>query len=234
MEEENDTFINVIIFVFFAIIFYLAGEYFKWGFYTIKVSITWIFSVAFCMITGQTLMWISRYFMPHFTANGVSGSILGRPIRIRDKDGMEWAVFNLGECLEPFHFKGKISTAVCPWSQLNRAGRNYIAKTFMRRVLPGSIPSVVYNFLQHNKDDFNVKIIYYGKFDEEFLHKNPEISDYEDKIASLNTRINLDKDIIEGRNDVLVEMKKFADEMSGNGFSWTSIFKRKERQDETP
>ena len=80
-----------------------------------------------------------------------------------------------------------------------------------------------------------MKIIYYGKYSEEFKHENPEISDVEAQMNSLHSQVNLRDDIIEGRNDMLIEMKKFSEEMVGQkqgGF--LGILKRRPEADQPP
>jgi hypothetical protein len=177
--------------------------------------LTEVFVVGFLLIAGQTVLWVSRYFMPHVAVNGFSGSILGRPVLRKDDREIIWCIFNTGESLEPFHFRGKIATLVVPYSQMNKAGRNYVGRTFVRRTPWKNLPHVVKTYLTNHSKDFNTDNIYFGVADEEFLHKNPDVENYEAYIEQLNRQINLRNDLLEGRNDELVEMKKFAEEMSG-------------------
>jgi len=45
-------------------------------------------------------------------------------------------------------------------------------------------------------------------------------------IARLNTQINLRDDLIEGRNDELIEMTEFAKQISGTDKHWYDVLKR--------
>lgn len=228
-KEEQDLSLGFFIFVFIAIVYYIfrrnAGDYF------INKGIVEIFVVAMIILAGQTVIWVSRYFMPHVAVNGFSGSILGRPTILKDTYGVEWCVFNTGDALQPFYMRGKLATLIVPKSQVNKAGRNYVAKTFVKQTPVTLIPPVVYRYLQHSPGEYNMHKVYFGKFSEKFIHDDPKVAEYEAHIQNLQKQINLRDDLLEGRNDELVEMKKFAEEMSGSKRKWYEIFHRKEEAD---
>jgi hypothetical protein len=236
--EERGIGMRVLLFIFVACLYFLIRR--GHGDYYISKALTEIFVVAFLIISSQTVLWVSRYYMPHVTVNGLSGSILGRPTIIkgsgtRKGSGLvseSWAVFNTGESLEPVHIRGKLATLIIPYSQLRRAGRNFVARTFVRKVPFHSVPPCVYSYLVHYSGDYNTENIFFGKFTEEFEADNPNIMDQEAHIQQLNTQVNLRGDLLEGRNDMLVEMKKFAEEMSGSRKKWFEIFKRSKEADE--
>ncbi len=156
-----------LIWIFFRTYYLESGEYF------INKSIVEFGVVSLIVLSHETVLWVSRYFMPHVTVNGHSGSILGRPVkktqrfRIVDKvTGVEktidlsFAIFNTGESLEPFHFRGKISTLIFPWVSLAMSGQNYISLTSVQKVNFKSLPPRVYNFLVQNKDLYNIDNVY--------------------------------------------------------------------------
>lgn len=232
-ESDRDYITQVVFFVFFAILYYFfRNEVQNAGDYTINQPIVEIFVIAFLIVSGQTVIWVSRYYMPHVTVNGFSGSILGRPVYLKDVYGFTWAIFNTGEYLEPFHGKGKLSTLIVPASSLRRSGRNYVSLTFVKRFNYLKLPNVVYSYLVENSNDYNTKVVYYGKYSEEFLHQDPQVSDHELQIESLNQQVNLRNDLLENRNDVLIEHKKFADELSGTKTGLFSFLRRKKTADE--
>lgn len=175
---------------------------------------------------GSLAVWVSRYRMPHVTVNNFSGSILGRPVVVKDHEGIFWAIFNTGEYLQPIHHPGKIATLVVPYNQINQAGKNYVGRTFVRRTPFNGLPNIVKHYLTRHKKDFNTNDIFYGKFSEEFVHENPSITDYEQQIENLNTMVNLRDDLLEGRNDQLLDMVEFGKRVSGNQKHWWEAFKR--------
>ena len=230
--QEHDFWTTLGLYVIAILIIYWFGK--DWGDYQIKIVIVWIFIITFAIVSGQTIMWVSRYYMPHVTVNNFSGSILGKPVLLKDKIGILWAVINTGEYLEPFHSRGKLATLIVPWCQLHEAGRNYVGLTFVKRVPIETklIPPVVYSYLMHNKSDYTQAYVYFGKYSEQFIHENPKIVDIEAEFSALQAQINTRNDLLEGRNDALIEQKKFAEEMVGGGSSWWNIFKRSPQQDQ--
>jgi hypothetical protein len=230
MDFKFDSWTKVFLFIFLAFIWYLIRQ--SSGYYYISKGLFEVIVVALIIIGGQTILWISRYYMPHITANGFTGSILDRPVLLKDKRDVIWAVFNTGESLEPFHFRGKLATIVLPYSQLHRAGRNFISKTFCRRTPFMKLPPVVYRYLQAHASEFNTDVIYFGKYSEEFAHADPDRVEHEAEIDNLNAQINLRDDLLEGKNDALIEQKKFAEEMTGSQRKWYEFFKRSKDADE--
>lgn len=239
MKDEGGIAINVLLFVFFCCVYYLVrcdgGEYY------INKGITEIFIFSFLALSSQMVLWISRYYMPKVVVNGHNGSILGKPIIIKGSGSKNnesdpivenWAIFNTGESLEPFHLRGKLSVLVIPFDTLKTAGSNYISRVFVRRTPVMSLPSEVYSFLVHNSIDYNLENVYFGKFSEDFVDQNPDIMDYEAYIGKMNHQLNLRNDMLEGRNDMLIEMKKFAEEMSGDKKRWYDVLRRSKRADD--
>lgn len=226
---ENDFTIPIFTFFFFAILYYVFRK--DAGDYTINKGVIEIMAVAFAIISGQTVLWISRYYMSQVTVNGFSGSILGRPVLLKDAHNISWVIFNTGEFLEPFHGKGKLATLVVPRSQINRSGKNYVGLTFVRKTPIKNLPTVVHSFLVHNQKDYNLNVIYFGKYSEQFIHQNPEITDFEAQVQNLYSQVNMRDDLLEGRNDILIEHKKFAEEMTDSKSRWTDVFRRKPEAD---
>lgn len=230
--ETEDFTTKLVMLIFFAVLYFIfRAKIQQAGDYSITKPIVEIFVVIFLIFTSQTVVWISRYYMPKVAVNNFSGSILGRPVVIKDRYDQSWALFNTGEYLEPFHGKGKLATLVIPLEHLRQAGKNFLGLTFVRIIPAKKLPPVVYSYLMHHSVDYNLQRVYFGKFTEEFQQDNPEAIDYELQIQSLQQQINLRDDLLEGRNDELVEMKKFAEEMSGSKQKWYEIFKRKESAD---
>jgi hypothetical protein len=239
MKEDKDLGIKVLLFVFGACIYYMvrrdAGDYY------INKGIVEIFCAGFLMISSQTIMWVSRYYMPHVAVNGHSGSILGRPVVVKGSGykntnqetiNPEWSIFNTGESLEPFHMRGKLSTLVVPTNQILRAGSNYIGRVFVRKVPFDSLPPEVYSYLVHHGSDYNKDVIYFGMYSEEFTFDNPDAIDHQSQVAKLNGQINFRNDLLEGRNDSLIEMKKMAEEVTGSNKKWYEALRRPKDADE--
>ncbi len=219
---------KVIVFTLIGIVYYLirrdSGEYYM------SKPIMEILVFSFFVVAGQTILWWSRYYMPHVTVNGASHSILGRPIVLQDKDKSEWLVFNCGESLEPFHFRGKLGTLVVPKPSMKRAGRNYVGLPFVKRTPVLALPKVVSRYLFRNKDQYNIEKIMFGRYTEEFLIDNPQIPDFEDVRENLLTQINLLTRVIEGNNDHLLEMMEMARSITGEKKKWYQVFKKDEEK----
>ena len=154
--------------------------------------------------------------MGHITLNGFSGSILGRPDVVKDKKGIKWAIFNTGEYLDPIHGRGKLATCVVPLNQVKRVGRNYISSTLVQLKPFRLLPSFVNNYLRYESQRFNSTKVYFGYVDEEFAHVNPDFDDLQDKIDALESRVNSQRKIIEGKNDELIEQIELNKKITGN------------------
>jgi hypothetical protein len=204
------------------------------GSYTITKPLVEISVVVLIYSLGQLTIWISRYSMSHVACNGFSGSILGKPVILKDNNQTFWCVFNTGEFLEPFHGAGKIATLIIPLNQLNEAGKNYVSRTFVKKSTFHRIPPVVYNFLIRNPDNYNTEEIYFGFYSEEFLHENPNLASLEQEITNLYDQLNLRQDLLEGRNDAFEEQMEFAKKMSGNKRSILDVFGRNPKADTDP
>ena len=241
MKEDNKDFgVKILIFCFIGCVYYLIRK--DSGDYYINKGIMEVLVIGCLILFSQTVMWVSRYYMPQVTVNGHTGSILGRPIVVKSSGvsrpgdsstiQKQYSVFNTGESLEPFHIRGKLSTLVVPKEQIHRSGQNYIGRVFVRKVQYESLPPEVYSYLQHHSGDFNTEVIYYGEYSEEYTFNNPDTIDYQAQITKLNSQINIRNDIIEGRNDLLVEMKKMAEEVSGSNKKWYEVLRRPEQRRE--
>jgi len=230
MDEIEEPIGPILTFLLFASIYYLIRR--GSGSYFINKGLLEIFVVAFLIVSGSSIVWISRYYMPHLTLNNFSGSILGRPIVLKDKDGFEWAVYNTGESLNPVHLKGKLMTVVVPWRQINLTGQNHVGKTFVRLAPLSFLPPVVHTFLINNKEDYNLDKIKFGRNSEEFRHKNFEIEDYEAEMDTLHSQINLRNDLLQGRNEIFEEQLEFAKKMSSGKRSIFDVFRRPKPESE--
>jgi hypothetical protein len=246
METDKDSLSPVLVFIFFSILYYLVrANIQEAGFYEIRQPAVEIFVIAFLIVSGQTIMWISRYFMPHVAVNGFSGSILGRPTYIsqkyksKDKDNQEktldytYAVFNTGESLEPFHIKGKLATLIVPSVALKRAGQNYLASTFVKKFPVKFLPPDVYNYLIHHENDYNLENIYFGNFDEEFASENPDVTNFQDLLDASHSQTNFLRNILEGRNDDIKEVYELGKTLAGNDDKWyQKLVRRSKTADE--
>lgn len=213
-EEEPVVFgRDFIIFGIFALIWYFVNQ--EAGFYTIKKPLFEIILVFLALVVGKLATWVSRYHMGWVATNNFAGSILGDPIVLKDAHGIRWAVFNTGVSLYPVPMQGKLATLILPFEQINKSGKNYVARTFVKRTPVRMIPPVVYKFLMHNKSNYNTTEVFYGKYDQEFMHENPKTADYEQREQDLFSQINLRGDLLEGRNDEFTEMHEFAKELTG-------------------
>jgi hypothetical protein len=234
-KENSDRFMPILIFIFFGVLWYLirrsAGDYY------ISKGIFEVLALAFVLVASQAILWISRYYMPHVTVNGFSGSILGRPVLIKEvsldkkEEDIYYAVFNTGEFLEPFHGRGKLATLVVPWNQLNQAGRNFVGLTFVKKTPVRSLPPLVYRYLLRS-GLYNVENVYFGKYAEKFQHVDPKVALYEDQLENVQSQVNLRNDLIDDRNDVLAEQVKTAEELTHSKRSWLDFLRRKPTADQ--
>lgn len=202
------------------------------GDYRVKKCTFEVIVALFVLSMGQAAFWISRYYMSRVTVNGFNGSILGVPVIIKDKTGVDWAIFNTGNCQYPVPMRGKLATLVVPLCQLHQVGSNFIGTVFARRTPFRSLPNQVYLYLVHNKQDYNLTNVFFGYYNELLQSEDPELMDLHQILADKESQLNQRDDIIEGRFDTLVEIKKFADELTGNNFSLGKLLRRKKTADD--
>lgn len=230
--DKDEQLPKILVFIFAAIIYFVFRHYIQGaGQYGISKPIVEIFVIIFIYFSTSSIIWVSRYYMPHVAVNNFSGSILGRPIvinqqyRLKDKlVNFSFAVFNTGEFLEPFHGKGKIATLVVPFTQLKSVGRNWIGTTFVKKFPLKLLPPNVYNYLIHHKSEFNLENIYYGKYSEDFISSNPDVEMLEQQLEASYQHTNFLRDILERRNDDLIEMTELGKKLSGSEKPWYSAF----------
>ena len=211
-EEQDFNYVNVFVFLGLSALFYLATQ--DMGYLQIKHGFFWPCVVGALIISGQTIIWWSRYGMPKVVLNGFNGSIWGRPVPVRDNKGKLWAVFNTGVFKEPVHGKGKLATVIVPWNQLKKSGMNYHGSTLVQKKPFKLLPTFLFNYLRYNKENFNINKIYFGFVDEKFSHENPKFEDVQAEIESLNSLINSQRLKIEGSNDELIEQVELMKKVS--------------------
>jgi hypothetical protein len=211
------------------------------GFYEVSKGFFEILVCLIIVLAGASAVWISRYYMPHVCVNGFSGSILGSPVVKMDINGRKWLIFNTGEYLDPFHGRGKLATLVVPFDMMRKVGNSWVGIVSVSKKPLRLLRPVVFSFLSRNSGDYNLEVIYSGRFDEtqklEAVVFSGEkksafdiISDLELENESLNGALNIRGTIIEGNNDILIEMKKSSDELQGKK-SLFDVFRRKESAD---
>lgn len=197
-----------------------AGEYF------VKKALLEVGVILLLIFAGEYAFWFFRYYMPHVTANGFCGSIGARPYVVGD-----YAIFPCGEVYEPFHLQGKLHTLVVPKKHVLRSGRNFISLIQVKKTPMIQLPEEVHRFLYHNQEKFNIAQIYYGEYTEEFRHENEVLPDFEEERANLRKQINMRNRIIEGDNDMLVEVMKTAREL-GQESGWRKFIPIKKKEEE--
>jgi hypothetical protein len=230
-EGTGNPYLKYFIIVFFAFLWFFFRR--NDGEYYVNKGFMEVLCFSSMYVLGETILWVSRYFMGHLTLNGISGSILGHPVLVRDKNKVVWAIFNLGESLEPFHLRGKLATAIVPYKQINRAGKSYVGLTFVKKHPFKFLPPEVYSYLVHHESEFNTKKIYFGLHSERISHID-EIEDQQMLVENLYSQINMRNDLLEGRNDSLIEQQRLADEISGRKENILDKLKRSNKQDEEP
>ena len=206
--------------------------------YFVPYAVMHVFVLIFFVMIGGSIMWRSRYFGDHFVADGVSGSIYGSPIYVRDismdtKDvpNFHWAVFNLGFSLLP-PMRGKIATAVIPAHMLVQAGKNYETLTMVQKKPINLCPYAVASYLRYNHDDFNLENIYFGKYSKKFVD-NSDVGENKDvQIEALNSLITAQKKIIEDKFGDFETLKEFGDRITGSKYSLKGVLKRSTEPEE--
>lgn len=251
-ENENSQLAKVGIIIFICVIIYWIMDYncdfkvndfldekgnYKEGYfntrgvsceYFIHKGLLWSLIILLLFFASIYVIWLSRYYSNHVTCNGFSGSIDGRPVIVGD-----WCIFACGTAKYPVYIEGKLATLIIPKIHVNRAGRNYVSKTLVSRFPFENLPHDIGSYIYHNRDHYNLKNIYFGKFSEEFVHNNPEILDYEDKIEKLQRAVNERNLIIERDHDIVVEKVKVAKEIVKDeslGSKFKQMFKRNEEE----
>lgn len=230
IQEENSSTIKIAFFIAVATIYYFLRK--PSGDYSIQKPVVEVAVILLFWSLSSFWIWISRYNMPHVTSNNFNGSILGRPVVLKDINSVEWLVFNTGDHLEPIYGPGKLATLILPKNGTYRAGKNYVSRTFVSKTPINFLPPIVFRYLYHNQNNYNTENIFFGKFAEESIDENKDTPKYEHLIQNLNSQVNERDKIIERDNDTLVEMKKMAEEVTGQKQSWwKGLFAKKETQE---
>jgi len=228
-EDENPYLIKALLLALVAIVYALirrdAGEY-----YVNKALQEEI--IFFLLFFGSMyLVWFFRYWMPHVTCNGFSGSIGGDPFIVG-----KYAIFPCGEVYEPVHIPGKLHTLVVPKKHMRKVGRNFVSAVYAKPVPLLNLDEEVQRFLYRGKGRFNTHNIFSGDYSEKFLKKNSDplkmeetLPEFIEEKENLNRRVNVRNRMIEGDNDLLVEQMKAARELGQD--SWWRRFLPKKREE---
>ena len=229
-----------VLYILGSLVFYLFMK--DRGYIQIDHGLFWPGFIGFCIVTGQTIIWWSRYKMPKVAVNGFNGSIWGKPHPVLDDDGVVWAIFNTGEFLEPVRGKGKLATLIVPWYKkkedgskifyLKQAGKNYIGMTLVELKPLKFVFGSANNHLRMNSEKYNLDKIYIGRYTEEFIYSNPVILDHQAKEEVLQLRINSQRKAMEGNNDELVEQIELAKKMGGTESTWSKFLSTKKNNNE--
>lgn len=168
----------------------------------LEVSATIGFLTAWTAIfaVGELFVWISRYELPKVVTDSFNGSIYENP----DKIG-QFGVFNTGYSLYPVPMRGKLATLVIPLSQLRKYGGNFMSRCRVKKTPLNCLPPDVCRYLKRNDGRYNIKNIYFGDYSEKFSFENEIIPEMKEVTEDLNRQINEAREVIEGKNDMLVD-----------------------------
>ena len=217
--EEVDWLKIFVILVFAGLIIYLGNRFYpdmKWYF---SPSLVIIVGTFFFWNFGRAILWKSRYNSYQVNVNGCHGSIYGNPEYIRDdsvRKGFVWAVFNLGHSTFPVSLRGKLKTLVVPADQLFPAGKGFNGQTLVQKYPLGSLPYPVHSYLRHNKNDFNLDNIFFGKYSQEYKDNSGNELDLHTQIMAKDTLIGVLQKTVEHDFGNFEEIKEFADRLSTN------------------
>jgi hypothetical protein len=192
------------------------------------IEMTYLAFIPWLMTTA--ILWKARYQMFHVTVDGFSGSFMGTPPMVKDHK-IIYAIINTGESIDPVHVKGKLATLVIPRNQLNKVGNNLVGSTKVKKLPLHKLPRNVYRYVRDHETDFNIDNVYFGFYDRSFMHENPDLKQLEADLENIHALINEQDDLLEGKNDRLIEQMEFAKQISGKP-SWIEMFRRPPRSDE--
>lgn len=207
------------------------------------VWLFWVWVVGSAFMLEQAVTWNSRYGMPKFVSDGISGSMYNDAspklvdYTFRMKDGtiktVKYAVFNLGECTEPIHLKGKLATAIVPFDSLTylSTGKHWITATKTKRFPMRNLPLSVSTFLSRNQEHYNTKEVYFGVYSQPFIDKNPELPDFEAQLEALENKNLFLTRHLEGKNNDINEIVETAREVSGSKKGWLEGLSEKIKKD---
>lgn len=191
--------------------FYPDGQYyFPWAVVHIA-GFFWLYSL------GKAVLWRSRYYGDHIVCDGISGSIYGTPVYVRDPSmgpTFHWAIFNLGFSLLP-PLRGKLATLVVPSDQLLKAGRNYLCLTLVRKKQYEQLPHVVASFLRDNQSDYNLETVYHGKYSRRYTDNSGVEIDLNAQIEAKDKLITNLRKTNEGDFMHYEQIKNLVDKLGG-------------------
>ncbi len=220
MEEtfEDLNYIKIAFYVLACgLVVYLGNKFYpevRWFF---PPAVVLIAGFLFLSSIGRYILWKARYKSYQVVVNGCHGSIYGKPDYVPDssvKKGFCWAVFNLGHSTFPVSLRGKLATLVIPADQIYSAGKSFMGLTLVQKFPLGGLPPKVNFFLRKNKEDFNLDVIYFGKYSQKFIDNSGDETDLSSQITAKDTLINVLNKTIEHDFGNFEEIKEFADRMT--------------------
>jgi len=169
-------------------------------------------------IIGYSIIWISRYFMPHVAVNGCCGSTDGPPVCIKDHNEKEWLIFNLGDSHYPTPMRGKLGTLVVPKLLMRHEGRHWVGTVFAQRTPFKRLPPALFSYLYHNSSDYNTKEVFFGQYTTGDFALLSSVDLHRDEIISdLNIRYNSRQKLLEGDHEDIEELIETGKEVLGVG-----------------
>jgi hypothetical protein len=189
------------------------------------------------VLLGISCVWISRYYMPHVTVNGVGGSIEGPPTKIKDTQGRIWQIHKLGASKYPIPLPGKLGTLVVPDDLMKKAGARYVGLVRASKLPFKKLPPSVFNYIYHHKDGidgFNVKNVWFGKYTPADLRRITEVNLRRDEeLHDLYSRYNSRQKLLEGDHEDIEELIETARRIGGfGGWNWPWKKKKQVKEDE--
>ncbi len=127
---------------------------------------------VYALTIGKTLWWRFRDGGYRVQVGGVSGSINGPPILVSDPSvgkGFKWALYGLG-AVPPF--KGKLGLLVVPYNQMYVSQGFHSGLTMTQRWNVFTLPAVVQKLLGEIPDEFNLDVIHFGRYSQEFIDRS--------------------------------------------------------------
>lgn len=236
LSEEINPLKIMLVFVFCACFFLIQRHYWPDLYWYFPPSLVIMFGAFSLYMIGNAVWWKFRDVGYRVQVGGVSGSINGPPVQVKDpvrstggKD-FRWDIFALG-AVPPF--RGKKGVLVVPHHQIYESQGFYQGLTMINRWDLSLLPDVVQNLFDDMPGFFNLDKIYYGEYSKDFVIDD-EIGNLKAEIENKNNLISSMKKTIKNKFHHYDEVKSLGERVSGRESWWSSLLKnmKKKKEDE--
>lgn len=230
MDDINP--LKFLIVLIICVAFFLVQRHYypdlRWYFPPSLVIIFGFFSLYFL---GKSVWWKFRDGGYRVQVGGVSGSINGEPIQVKDpskgKD-FAWDLFPLG-AVPPF--KGKLGLLVVPHNQIYKTQGFYNGLTMTSRWNLFNLPAVVQQAIDNMPNEFNLDRIYFGEYSKDFIDNSGDEISLRDQLRAKDALISSLQKTNVNKFDHYEEIKNIVGKIGGDKNWFQKTLERLKKKD---